>query len=154
MTRESKLVRPATCHCFLFKSWNWYQRKSSPCPNQYHNFYFICSFLASDIHVLSQTPSWDRLFGRVTNPNLHNMYLKNLNEPKAEIFIEIYSVVFLFPNQISDLEPSPKIFCSENAKMTSFFCSQTLQPSCSNTKCYEPNTKIAQKIQNKYSMTW
>ena len=42
------------------------------------------------------------------------------------------------------------------AKMSRWlvFNSQTLEPSCSDTKCYEPITKIAQKYQNKYSMTW
>jgi hypothetical protein len=48
------------------------------------------------------------------------VYFQNYIEPRAELFTGISSVCFLFPNRISDPETSPKIFCSENSKMTSF----------------------------------
>ena len=59
-------------------------------------------------------------FGLVTNPDLNKVYLKIYNEPRAEIWIEVSSICFHFPNQILDSEPSPNKFCSENYKMTSF----------------------------------
>ena len=91
-------------------------------------------------------------FGLVTNPDLNKVYLKSYNEPRAKIWIKVSSVCVCFPNQISGPEPSPKKFGRENVKMTSF-SSQTLEQSCSETKCYEPITKIAQTLQNKYSTT-
>ena len=59
-------------------------------------------------------------FGLVTNPDLNEVYLKIGNEPRAEIWTAVSSICFRFPNRISDPEPSPKKFCSESAKMTSF----------------------------------
>ena len=94
------------------------------------------------------------IFGRVTNPNLHNVYLKNYNEPKAEIFTEISSVCFLFPNLISSPEPSPKKLVAKMPRWL-VFCSETLEPSCFDPKCYEPITKIAQKLytSNRFTKT-
>ena len=59
-------------------------------------------------------------FGLVTNPDLNKVYLKIYTETRAKIWIAISSVCFRFPSLISDPKPSPKKFCSESAKMTSF----------------------------------
>ena len=72
---------------------------------------------------------------------------------KLKFLLKLPQYVFSFQTEFQTLKIRQKTF---EAKMPRWlvFSEQTLEPSCSDTKCYELNTKIAQKIQNKYSMNW
>ena len=60
------------------------------------------------IYVLPRTPVWDRLFGPVTNPNFHKVYLKKYRKLRVETWKKCSLIYPLLSLQVSDLETSPK----------------------------------------------
>jgi hypothetical protein len=136
--QNNKLIWNSTYHYFLVRSSKSYKKKISLSSNYPNRFHSIWIYLASDIHILPKTPIWDRIFGLVTNPNFHRVYIQNCSEQRVEIFTQCSSFYNLFSKLILDLETFQKKIVSKISRSL-VLSSQTLELSCSNTKCYELN---------------
>ena len=82
-------------------------------------FHSIWSCLALDIHVLPRTPTLDRLFRLITNPNFHRVYLQKYSGKEIKLRYNVPISILPYYSKFHTLKPHQKKIGSKNAKMPS-----------------------------------